>query len=51
MVNNERMESRELQAYEAPEMFECGSFQEETGMLGTAGQEPFVPALHTHWGW
>ncbi|MEV5507295.1 hypothetical protein [Streptomyces orinoci] len=49
MVNEKHMENGELQAYEAPEMFECGSFQEETGMLGAVGGEPYFPMLHTKW--
>ncbi|WP_431040609.1 hypothetical protein ACQUSR_01070 [Streptomyces sp. P1-3] len=49
MRNDERMEERELQAYEAPEMFECGSFQEETGYIGAAGVEPIAHLPKSWW--
>ncbi|MFI9722367.1 keywimysin-related RiPP [Streptomyces sp. NPDC052396] len=39
MQSNELMEGLELQAYEAPEMIECGSFQEDTGYFGLTGYE------------
>ncbi|MFJ8159301.1 hypothetical protein ACIRBY_00050 [Streptomyces sp. NPDC096136] len=49
MVANKQLEISDLQAYEAPEIFECGSFQEETGMVGFEGAEPFMPQFHTRW--
>ncbi|WKX73963.1 keywimysin-related RiPP [Streptomyces sp. XD-27] len=49
MRNDERVEDRELQAYEAPEMFECGSFQEDTGYIGRKNVEPWGQIPRTWW--
>ncbi|GHF39765.1 hypothetical protein GCM10010218_21360 [Streptomyces mashuensis] len=48
-MNDERADSRELQAYEAPEMFEAGSFAEDTGILGIKGVEPVVNYPKSWW--
>ncbi|WP_107073100.1 keywimysin-related RiPP [Streptomyces rubellomurinus] len=48
-MENTSVETLELQAYETPEVFEAGSFAEDTGALGLHGAEPFFPTLHTSW--
>ncbi|MER6025326.1 keywimysin-related RiPP [Streptomyces sp. NPDC001851] len=39
MQGDEFQETDKLQAYEAPKMVECGSFQEDTGYFGLTGYE------------
>ncbi|UNO38686.1 keywimysin-related RiPP [Streptomyces sp. MST-110588] len=49
MKNDERVEDRELQVYEAPEMFEVGSFQEDTGYIGRKKTEPIAQIPRSFW--
>ncbi|MFF7634889.1 keywimysin-related RiPP [Kitasatospora sp. NPDC008050] len=49
MDNNKSVETLELQAYETPEVFEVGSFREDTGYIGTVGGEPWLPSIPSSW--
>ncbi|MBC2877517.1 MULTISPECIES: keywimysin-related RiPP [Streptomyces] len=49
MKNDEATEPRALAPYEAPQMFEVGSFQEDTGYLGLKGVEPITHSFSKFW--
>ncbi|KAB7843609.1 lasso RiPP family leader peptide-containing protein [Streptomyces mobaraensis NBRC 13819 = DSM 40847] len=49
MKNDEATEPRALAPYEAPQMFEVGSFQEDTGYIGLEGSEPITHSFSKFW--
>ncbi|GAB7183968.1 hypothetical protein ATKI12_3799 [Kitasatospora sp. Ki12] len=48
-MDNNSVETAELQAYETPEVFEVGSFSEDTGYMGFVGGEPWVTSIPRSW--